>query len=74
VEAAAEFQRVIDHPGIVLADPVGMVAQVQLGRALALLGEKDRARRAYESFLSVWAHADPDTPLLEQARAEYEKL
>ena len=74
VDAAAEFQRVIDHPGIVLADPVGMVAQVQLGRALGLLGEKDRARRAYESFLAVWAHADPDTPLLEQARAEYERL
>jgi serine/threonine protein kinase/tetratricopeptide (TPR) repeat protein len=73
-EAAAEFQKVLDHRGIVLADPIGALAHLQLGRALALLGESDRATRAYQDFLAVWKHADPDIPLLKQARAEYGKL
>jgi tetratricopeptide (TPR) repeat protein/predicted Ser/Thr protein kinase len=73
-EAAAEFQKVLDHRGIVLADPIGALAHVQLGRALALLGDNDRATRAYEDFLGVWKHADADIPFLNQARAEYAKL
>ena len=73
-EAAAEFQKVLDHRGIVLADPIGALAYLQLGRALAVLGETDRAIRAYQDFLAAWKHADSDIPLLKQARAEYGKL
>ena len=57
--------------GIVLADPVGALAEVQMGRALALSGEKDRARAAYQSFIALWKDADADLPVLQQARAEY---
>src|SRR4030095_9220382 len=53
-EAAAEFQKVLDHRGIVLADPIGALAHLQLGRALGLLGERDRAARAYQDLLAVW--------------------
>ena len=73
-EAAAEFQKVLDHRGIVLADPIGALSHVQLGRALALLGEKDRASTAYQSFFNLWKDADPDIPVLTQARAEYAML
>jgi len=73
-EAAAEFQKVLDHRGIVLADPIGAVAHLQLGRALVLLGEKDRTRSAYQDFLTLWKHADADIPVLKQARAEYARL
>jgi tetratricopeptide (TPR) repeat protein len=72
--AAAEFQRVLDHRGIVLADPIGAVAHLQLGRALVLLGERERARSAYQDFLTLWKDADADVPLLKQARAEYARL
>jgi eukaryotic-like serine/threonine-protein kinase len=73
-EAAAEFQKVLDHRGVVFADPVGALAHLQLGRALVLLGEKDRARSAYQDFLTLWKDADADIPVLKQARAEYAKL
>ena len=73
-EAAAEFQKVLGHRGIVLADPIGAVAHVQLGRALALAGEHDRAGSAYRDFLALWKNADADIPILEQARAEYGEL
>jgi len=72
--AAAEFQKVLDHRGIVLADAIGALAHIQLGRALVLLGEKDRARSAYQEFLTHWKDADADIPVLQQARAEYAKL
>ena len=70
-EAAAEFQKVLDHRGIVLADPIGAVAHLQLGRALVLLGEKDKARSAYQDFLTLWKDADPDIPVLKQACAAW---
>jgi len=73
-EAAAEFQKVLDHRGIALADPIGALAHLQSGRALVLLGEKDRARSAYQDFLTLWKDADPDLPLLKQAKAEYARL
>jgi tetratricopeptide (TPR) repeat protein len=73
-EAAAEFQKVLDHRGIVLADPIGALAHLQLGRALVLLGERDRARSAYHDFLHLWKDADPDVPVLQEARAEFAKL
>ncbi len=73
-EAAAQFQRVLHHRGIVLADPIGAVAHIQLGRALLSLGENDRARSAYQEFLTLWKDADADIPILQQAQAEYAKL
>jgi hypothetical protein len=73
-EAAAEFQRVLDHRGVVLADPIGALARLQLGRALVLSGEKGRARSAYQEFLTVWKDADADIPVFQQARVEYAKL
>ena len=73
-EAGAEFQRILDHRGIVLADPVGALARVQLGRALAISGDKTKAKTAYQDFLTLWKDADPDIPIFKQANAEYAKL
>jgi eukaryotic-like serine/threonine-protein kinase len=73
-EAAAEFQKVLDHRGIVFADPIGALAHLQLGRALVLSGEKDKARGAYRDFLTLWKDADPDVPVFKQAKAEYARL
>jgi tetratricopeptide (TPR) repeat protein len=73
-EAAAEFQKVLDHPGVVFADPIGALAHLQLGRAYALSGDKTRAKAAYQDFLTLWKDADPDIPILKEAKAEYAKL
>lgn len=73
-EAAVEFQKVLNHRGIVLADPIGALAHLQLGRTLVLLGEKDRARSACQDFLTLWKDADSDIPVLKQAKAEYARL
>lgn len=69
-EAAAEFQKILDHRGIVVCDPIGALAHVQLGRAYALAGDKTKARSAYQDFLALWKDADPDIPILKQAQAE----
>jgi eukaryotic-like serine/threonine-protein kinase len=73
-QAAAEFQKILDHRGIVISDPIGALAQMQLGRAYALAGDKDRARLAYRDFLTLWKDANPDIPILKQAKAEYASL
>jgi eukaryotic-like serine/threonine-protein kinase len=73
-EAAAEFQKILGHRGIVLTDPIGALAHLQLGRAYALAGNKDKARTAYKDFLTLWKDADPDIPLLKQAKAGYVEL
>lgn len=83
-EAAAEFQKVLDHRGIVLADPIGALARLQLGRAYALEAQAlhgtdadaawAKARAAYQDFLTIWKDADPDIPILKQSKAEYAKL
>lgn len=73
-EAAAEFQKIIDHRGIVVSDPIGALAHLQLGRAYAISGENARAKTAYQDFLVLWRDADPDVPILKQAKAEYAKL
>ena len=73
-EAAAEFQKILDHRGIVGSDPIGALAHVQLGRAFALSGDTIKAKAAYQDFLTLWKDADPDTPILRQAQAEYAKL
>jgi eukaryotic-like serine/threonine-protein kinase len=73
-EAAAEFQRILDHRGIVINDPIGALARLQLGRAYALSADTAKAKAAYQDFLTLWKDADPDVPVLKQAKAEYAKL
>lgn len=73
-EAAAEFQKILDHRGIVLNEPIGALAHLQLGRAYVLQGETAKARAAYQDFLALWKEADPDIRILRQAKAEYAKL
>jgi eukaryotic-like serine/threonine-protein kinase len=73
-EAAAEFQKILDQRGIVITDPIGALAHLQLGRALVLAGDKTKARSAYQDFLTLWKDADPDIPVLKQARAEYARI
>ncbi len=73
-EAAAEFQKILDHRGIVGADPIGPLAHLQLGRAFALSGDRNKAKTAYDAFLALWKNADLDIPILKSAKAEYERL
>src|SRR5580704_8244669 len=74
VQAATEFQKIIDHRGIVANFPLGALARLQLGRAYKLGGDVEKAREVYAAFLVVWLHADSDIPILKQAKAEYAKL
>ena len=73
-EAAAEFQKILDHRGIVLNSPIGALAHLQIGRAYALQGDTSKAKAAYQDFLTLWKEADPDIPILIAAKAEYAKL
>ena len=73
-EAAAEFQKILDNPGIVFADPVGAIARLQLARAFKVSGDTAKAKTAYQDFLALWKDADPDIPILKQAQAEYARL
>ncbi len=72
--AAGEFQKILDHRGIVLNLPLGALAHLQLGRAYALSGNTAKARSAYQDFFNVWKDADPDIPILKEAKTEYAKL
>ena len=72
--AAAEFQKFVDHSSMVINSPLGALARIGLARAYALQGETARAKSAYEEFFMLWKDADPDVPVLIQARAEYAKL
>ncbi len=73
-EAAGEFQKILDHRGIVINAPVGALAHLGLGRAYALSGDRAKAKASYQDFLTLWKDADPDIPLLKQAKAEFVKL
>jgi eukaryotic-like serine/threonine-protein kinase len=73
-EAAAEFQKILGHRGIVVSDPIGALAHLQLGRAYSVAGDRTKAKSAYRDFLTLWKDADPDIPILRQASAEYAKL
>jgi hypothetical protein len=73
-EAAAEFQKILDHPGIGPIDPVRPMARLQLARAFKMSGDTAKAGNAYQDFLTLWKDADRDIPILIQARAEYAKL
>jgi eukaryotic-like serine/threonine-protein kinase len=72
--AAVEFKKLIDHPGIVLNQPIASLAHLQLGRAYALTGDATKARAAYQDFFILWKDADPDIPIFIAAKAEYAKL
>jgi serine/threonine protein kinase len=74
VAAAAEFQKLIDHPGIVMNQPIGSLAHLELGRAYILSGDNVKARAAYQNFLTLWKDADPDIPIFIAAKLEYAKL
>jgi tetratricopeptide (TPR) repeat protein len=72
--AAAEFQKLLDHRGIVVNFVTGSLAHLQIGRAYAMQGDTEKAKSAYKDFLTLWKDADPDVPILKQAKAEYAKL
>jgi eukaryotic-like serine/threonine-protein kinase len=72
--AEAEFQKVVDHRGMVGNFVTGALAHLQLARAAKMSGDMDQARKHYQDFLALWKDADPDTPMLKQAKAEYAKL
>jgi eukaryotic-like serine/threonine-protein kinase len=70
-QAAAEFQKILDHSGIVVNGPIGALAHLGLARAYAMGGDTAKARAAYQDFLRLWKDADPGIPILKQARTEY---
>jgi eukaryotic-like serine/threonine-protein kinase len=73
-EAAVEFQKILDHRGIVLNEPIAALAHLEIGRAYAIQGDTAKAKAAYQDFLTLWKDADPDIPILITAKAEYAKL
>jgi DNA-binding winged helix-turn-helix (wHTH) protein/predicted Zn-dependent protease len=73
-EAAAEFKKILDHRGLVVIEPIGALAHLGLARSFALQRDTAKARTAYQDFLTLWKDADPDIPILKQAKAEYAKL
>jgi tetratricopeptide (TPR) repeat protein len=73
-QAAAEFQKILDHRGVDPLSPLYALARLGLARAYALSGEKDKSRSAYQDFLALWKDADPDIPVLKEAKTEYAKL
>jgi serine/threonine protein kinase/Flp pilus assembly protein TadD len=72
--ATAEFQKILEHRGIMGNFILGPLARLQLGRALAMMGDKAAARKSYQEFLTLWKDADPDIPIYQQAKTEYAKL
>ena len=72
--AVPEFQKLLDHRGIVLNFPLGALAHLGLARAYGLSGEIAKARTAYQDFFALWKDADPDIPILKEAKEEYAKV
>lgn len=73
-EAASEFQKILDHRGIIVNEPIGALAHLGLARADVLQGDTAKAKAAYQDFLTLWKDADPDIPIVIAAKAEYAKL
>ena len=73
-QAAAEFQKILDNSGLVLNEPIGALAHVGLARSYVMSGDSASASTAYQDFSALWKDADPDIPILKQAKAEYAKL
>jgi len=74
LQAAAEFQKMLAHHGLVGNSITGALAHLQLGRAQLMMGDKAAARKSYQDFLTLWKDADPDIPIYQQAKAEYGRL
>jgi len=72
--AATEYQKILDHRGIAPTNPLYSLARLGLGRAYALQEDKAKAKAAYQDFFAAWKDADPDVPILKEAKAEYAKL
>jgi eukaryotic-like serine/threonine-protein kinase len=72
--AITEFQKILDHSGVVGNEPIGALAHLGLARAFALSGDSTKAKTAYQDFFALWKNADPDVPILKEAKAEYAKL
>jgi hypothetical protein len=73
-EAAREFQKIFDNPGVVENEIRGALTHLQFARTQAMMGDKSAARKSYQDFLTLWKDADPDIPVYKQAKAEYAKL
>jgi len=73
-EAISEFQKFIFHRGLIANCPLGALAHLQLGRAYEMSGDTAKAKAAYRGFFTLWKDADPDIPILKQAKTEYAKL
>jgi hypothetical protein len=73
-EAAVEFQKILDHRGVVVNEPIGALAYFGLARVYVLQGYTGKARAAYHDFLTLWRDADPEIPILQQAKTEYAML
>jgi tetratricopeptide (TPR) repeat protein len=73
-EAIVEFQKILDHRGLVSNAPMGALAHLQMGRAYAAQADTAKAKAAYQDFLTLWKDADPDIPIFIAAKAEYAKL
>ena len=73
-KAAGEFQKILDHRGLVVNRSIGALARLGLARAYTMQGDTPKAKAAYQDFLTLWKDADPDIPVLRQAKAEYGKL
>jgi eukaryotic-like serine/threonine-protein kinase len=72
--AITEFQKILDHSGVVGNEPIGALAHLGLGRGYALSGDSTKAKTAYQDFFALWEDADPDIPILKEAKTEYAKL
>ena len=73
-QAAAEFQKILDWPGVVVNEPIGALAQLGVARANAQAGDASKSKTAYQSFLTLWKDADPGIPVFVEAQSEYAKL
>jgi len=73
-EAAVEFHKLVDHPSMLANNPLFVLAHLGLARALEMQGQRGGSRAAYQEFFNLWKDADPDIPILQQAKAEYAKL
>lgn len=72
--AAAEFQKIPDHPGVVSNYVIGVLTHLQLGRAHQMIGKNEEACTHYQDFFALWKDTGPNIPLYKQAKAEYAKL
>jgi eukaryotic-like serine/threonine-protein kinase len=72
--AATEFRKILDHPGLVQNEPIAALAHLGIARAYLRSGDSAKSRVEYQTFLALWKDADPDVPVLKQAKAEYAKL